>query len=91
MSATDDSALEALQVPNRRVIFRVVFEVFPSSDDAMAIGSKTIRESLDTNIGRAFHQRVSEVFTVRTLLLLAGKTSWVRRVTRFGVTLQGTS
>lgn len=48
---TTNSVKVMLQVPNERISFQVVFELFAGSDDAITIGLKTIRESLDINIG----------------------------------------
>ena len=58
---TTDNLKMTLQAPHGRISFRVAFVILPGSDDIMIIGPKTLRESLDIEIVRVFHQRVSEV------------------------------
>ena len=59
----------------------------------MAIGSKTLRESLDIDIVQAFHQRVSEVGELSTASDSASRSdatdSSLRRVSGPGLILQG--
>ena len=50
-----------LQALHGHISFRVAFVILPGSDDVMIIGSQTLRESLDVDIVKAFHQRVSKV------------------------------
>ena len=90
---TTDDLQVTLQAPHGRITFRAAFVILPGSDDVMIIGSKTLRESLGTYIGQAFHQRVSEVgelFAAPGSAARADATvSSVRRVSGPGLTLQG--
>ena len=89
---TPDDLQVTLQTPRGRISFRVAFVILPGSDDVMIIGSKTLRESLDIDIVKAFDQRVSEVgklFTAPDSTARAEETvSSVRRVSGPGLTLQ---
>ena len=48
---TTDDLQVTLQAPHGHISFRVDFVILPGSDDVMIIGSKTLRESLDIDIG----------------------------------------
>ena len=90
---TTDNLQVTLQAPHGRISFRVAFVILPGSNDIMIIGSKALRESLDTDIVQAFHLWVSEVgemFTATGSAARAEETvSSVRRVSGPGSTLQG--